>query len=99
VRGPRSPVSCGEDAIGSVPDLHPLEMAGLHRTRHWSRRLTASAALSLSGAAHHQRFPLRFAPGGTRELSSEPLVSPPLRYGENQEFEQMPLRGTAQLAR
>src|SRR5262245_52607907 len=45
------------------------------------------------------RSPLRFAPGGTRELSSELLVSPPLRYGEDQEFEQMPLRGTAQLAR
>ena len=36
--------------------------------------------------------------GRMRELSSELLVSPPLRYGENQEFEQMPLRGTAQLA-
>jgi hypothetical protein len=42
--------------------------------------------------------PLRFAPVGMRELSSELLVSPPLRSGENQEFEQMPLRGTAQLA-
>jgi hypothetical protein len=31
-------------------------------------------------------------------LSSELLVSPPLRSGGNQEFEQMPLRGTAQLA-
>ena len=36
--------------------------------------------------------------GRMRELSSELLVSPPLRCGENQEFEQMPLRGTAQLA-
>ena len=38
------------------------------------------------------------APGGMRELSSALLVSPPLRSGENQEFDQMPLRGTAQLA-
>ena len=44
------------------------------------------------------RSPLRCAPGGMRELSNELLVSPPLRSGENQEFEQMPLRGTAQLA-
>ena len=36
--------------------------------------------------------------GRMRELSRELLVSPPLRFGENQEFEQMPLRGTAQLA-
>ena len=43
--------------------------------------------------------PLRFAPGGTRELRSSLLILPPLRCGENQEFEQMPLRGTAQLAR
>jgi hypothetical protein len=49
-------------------------------------------------AGELDRSPLRFAPGGMRELSSEPLVSPPLRSGENQEFEQMPLRGTAQLA-
>jgi hypothetical protein len=33
-----------------------------------------------------------------RELSSELLVSPLLRFGGNQEFKQMPLRGTAQLA-
>src|SRR5215475_9095938 len=36
--------------------------------------------------------------GRMRELSRELLVSPPLRFGENQEFEQMPLRGPAQLA-
>ena len=42
--------------------------------------------------------PLRCALGGMRELSSELLVSPPLRSGEYQEFEQMPLRGPAQLA-
>jgi hypothetical protein len=34
--------------------------------------------------------PLRFATGGMRQLSSELLISPPLRCGENQEFEQMP---------
>ena len=39
------------------------------------------------------------ASGGTRELRSSLLILPPLRYGENQEFEQMPLRGTAQLGR
>ena len=59
---------------------------------------SARASLPLPAAAEAQRSPLRFAPGGMRELSSELLVSPPLRSGENQEFEQMPLRGTAQLA-
>src|SRR5262245_54384345 len=39
----------------------------------------ALASLPLQGAAELGRSPLRFAPGGTRELSSELLVSPPLR--------------------
>ncbi len=67
----------------------------------WSRRRsrpTTRFSGPASPAAERQRSPLRFAPGGMRELSSELLVSPPLRSGENQEFEQMPLRGTAQLA-
>jgi hypothetical protein len=36
--------------------------------------------------------PLRFAPGGMRQLSSELLISPPLLCGENQEFETDALR-------
>ena len=37
--------------------------------------------------------------GRMRELSSALRFPLLLRFGENQEFEQMPLRGTAQLAR
>jgi len=36
--------------------------------------------------------PLRFAPGGMRQLSSKLLISPSLRCGENQEFETDALR-------
>ena len=70
------------------------------RTNRCRRRLPAyaRASLPLLAAPERQRSPLRFAPGGMRELSSELLVSPPLRSGRNQEFEQMPLRGTVQLA-
>jgi hypothetical protein len=69
----------------------------LQRTR--PSRSGCNPCVPRAGSLSLGRSPLRFAPGGTRELSSELLVSPPLRSGENQEFEQMPLRGTAQLAR
>jgi len=61
----------------------------------WSRRTSGVVS---PPPLNPGRSPLRFAPGGMRELSSALLVSPPLRSGGNQEFEQMPLRGTAQLA-
>jgi len=63
----------------------------MRRTEN-DHRLTNHSSGWLTAPADLNRSPLRFAPGGTRQLSSKLLVPPSLRYGENQEFETDALR-------